>query len=189
MSLIVAVEDGTGQEDANSYVSVADADSYFTGHVYPAAWVLPANASLKGAALVMATRLIDSNCRFDGFRKSNLQALQWPRVRCIDREANGVVGLPCLAFGLGAMSPQYLASDSVPQCVVSATCEMAIELLRRDPTLDPVGFGLKSSAVSGSAFVYDKTDRRPVLPQVVVALLSRVLISAPGMAGVRLVRV
>jgi hypothetical protein len=34
MALTLIKEDGTGRTDANSYAAVADADSYFDGHLY-----------------------------------------------------------------------------------------------------------------------------------------------------------
>ena len=80
MALLITKEDGTGRPDANSYAAVADADAYFDGHLYVSAWT-GAAADRKAAALVMATRLIDSEFQFEGFRARDAQALQWPRER------------------------------------------------------------------------------------------------------------
>ena len=187
MALILIQEDGAGRIDANSYGSVANGDSYHDGHLYPGPWVAAA-ADRKSAALVMATRLIDAECEFLGFRKSNAQALQWPRVQVPDCEASGVYWVTGL-MALGLVAPQYLSSSVVPPFVVSATCEMARELLILDRTGAPLGEGLKSQLVSGSTFVFDKTDRRPVLTEAVVALLRRVLAASPNGPVARLVRV
>jgi hypothetical protein len=187
MPLSLIQEDGSAMVDANSYACVDDGDAYFLGHLYPAPWA-EASADSKAAALVMATRLIDAYCEFLGFRKSDSQALQWPRVQVPDREASGVFFVPGMMMGAGPMAPQYLSSNTVPQCVIDATCELARELLLTDRTAAPQGEGLKSSAVSGSTFVFDKLDRRPVLTPVVEALLCRVLAGSPGKSMVRLVR-
>lgn len=189
MPLVLVKEDGTGMSTANTYASVADGDAYFLAHAYPAPWTPPPAPDNRDAALVMATRLIDAYCRFGGFKKTVGQALQWPRQAVVDREADfGVagVGLVRQAWPVG---PVYLSADVVPPCVVQATCEMARELLKVDRTGAPQGEGLKSSAVSGSTFVFDKTDRRPVLTSTVIALLSRVLICSPNGACVPLRRV
>ena len=190
MALVIVKEDGTGRVDANSYASWADGDAYFAGHAYPTPWVFQITqyAASPEPALVMATRLIDAYCRFDGFKKSVAQALQWPRQAVVDREADfGVagVGLVRQAWPVG---PVYLSADVVPACVVQATCEMARELLAVDRTGAPLGEGLKSSSVSGSTFVFDKNDRRPVLTSTVIALLSRVLKGSPTGASVPLRR-
>ena len=188
MAVTLIQEDGTARMDANSYASVADGDVYHAAHLYPGPWAT-ATADAKATALVMATRLIDSYCEFLGFHKSDAQALQWPRVQVPDRESSGVCFVPGMLRGAGPMAPQYLSSDSVPKCVVDATCELARELLVVDRTGAPLGQGLKSSAVSGSTFVFDKLDRRPVLTSGTMALLHRVLAAGPGSSSVKLQRV
>src|SRR3954466_15851659 len=83
MALTLIKEDGSGLSDSNSYADVADGDAYFDGHLYPSAWVLSAS-DRKEQALVMATRVIDAAYRFNGWRTSDAQALQWPRTNCPD---------------------------------------------------------------------------------------------------------
>ena len=77
MALTLIKEDGTGKVDANAYANAADGDAYHEGHLYAAAWTV-ASAGNKDAALVMATRLIDSQFQFGGFKRLSTQALQWP---------------------------------------------------------------------------------------------------------------
>ena len=87
MALTLVKEDGTGKVDANSYASVADGDAYFEGHLYATAWTA-ATSGTKAAALVMATRLVDTQVQFNGYRAHETQALQWPRERCPDPDRN-----------------------------------------------------------------------------------------------------
>jgi hypothetical protein len=72
-------EDGTGLPDATSYVSVEDADSYFTlrGN---SAW-LDLTLEQKQSSLVQATDYLDSvfGTRFIGVKSKTDQALEWPR--------------------------------------------------------------------------------------------------------------
>ncbi|MGZ4965288.1 MAG: DnaT-like ssDNA-binding protein [Limisphaerales bacterium] len=206
MALVVVKEDGTGLANANSYAVAADGDDYHAAHLYASAWT-GATAGNKDIALVMATRLIDAQCEFLGFHKSNVQALQWPRVQVPDREASGVFWAPGLVIGLGPAAPLYLSSDVVPPCVIAATCELARELLITDRTGPPLGEGLKSASVktatstkpvgttgvassasAASAYVYEKSDRRPIMTPVVEALLRRVLAGSPGKSTVKVVR-
>ena len=81
MALTLVKEIGSGLANANSYADVTDGDSYFEGHLYASAWMAALTAT-KTAALVMATRLVDSQFQFNGFRSNEGQALQWPRERC-----------------------------------------------------------------------------------------------------------
>ncbi len=89
MALTLVKEDGTGMADANSYADVADGDAYFEGHLYASAWT-GATEDTKASALVMATRLIDSQFQFRGFRAHSEQALQWPRTECPDPDRGSV---------------------------------------------------------------------------------------------------
>jgi hypothetical protein len=177
-------EDGSGLATANSYASVDDGDAYHLAHLYATKWTV-ASQSDKATALVMATRLIDAYCRFLGSRKSDTQALQWPRVEVPDVESSSNAYMPGL-LRLGILAPVYLSSETVPVCVIHATCEEARTLLIEDRTANPTGEGLASSVVDDSKFVFDKTDRPPVITATAQALLRRVVVGGAGQA--RLVR-
>ena len=106
MALTLIKEDGTGKVDANSYATAADGDAYHDGHLYATAWT-GATLANKEKALVMATRLIDGEYQFNGFKRSDAQALQWPRERCDDpdRSVVGIVaGVLSGSFGRDACS-------------------------------------------------------------------------------------
>src|SRR5512137_2065404 len=135
MALTLVKEDGTGKADGNSYADVADGDAYFEGHLYATAWT-GATSDTKAAALVMATRLIDAQFQFNGFRANEAQALQWPRERCPDPDASRLS-----ASVLGWLGDNFVESDLVPSGVVQATCEMARELIIEDRTAAPPGEG------------------------------------------------
>src|SRR5438046_10234283 len=83
MALTLIKEDGSGKVDANSYANAADGDAYHDGHLYASAWAA-ATTGNKEKALVMATRLIDTQFQFNGWRSHDEQALQWPRDHCPD---------------------------------------------------------------------------------------------------------
>ena len=166
MALTLIKEDGTGKADANSYATAADGDAYHEGHLYASAWT-DATSGKQEAALVMATRLIDAYFQFGGRKASAVQALQWPRVGCVDRDA-GAAGR-VLGGRLDCFS-----SDAVPAVVVAATCELARELIAADRTANPLGEGLRSNRLGDSTVVFDKRDRPPVISHVAQALLGKV---------------
>jgi hypothetical protein len=179
MALTLIKEDGTGRTDANSYATAAEADSYFEGHLYASAWSA-ATAATKAAALVMATRLVDSQYQFHGYRAHDTQALQWPRERCPDPDRNLVTST--------TMSPvltNFVPSTQVPQPVSFAVCEMARELLIVDRTAAPAGEGIESTATSthtktsssdtssSSTTKYSKSDTRTIISRVAQAMLCK----------------
>lgn len=83
MSLIV--EDGSFRADAESYLSVADADTYNLKHSANVAWIAAVTAD-KERALRRATQYLDLQYLTDyvGERTTNTQALAWPRVDVVD---------------------------------------------------------------------------------------------------------
>ncbi len=195
MALTLVKEDGTGKADANSYADVADGDSYFEGHLYASAWTA-ATADTKAAALVMATRLVDSQFQFNGYRAHETQALQWPRERCPDPDRNAVTS--------SLQSPvlsSFVPNDVVPTGIAFAVCEMARELLIADRTAAPPGEGISSTQTSTASHdsaggsssqtsvSYSKEDTRPIMSRVAQAMLAKYGALIQGGSGsVRLVR-
>ncbi len=195
MALTLVKEDGTGRADANSYADVADGDAYFDGHLYASAWT-GATADKKAAALVMATRLIDAEYQFNGFRAHDAQSLQWPREKCPDPDASLVS-----VSVLGWVGDNFVEPDLVPVAVVQATCEMVRELLIADRTAAPPGEGIGTAQTSqathtgtgGSSSMtsttYSKSDTRPIISRVAQAMLSKYGAPVSGGSGaVRLTR-
>jgi hypothetical protein len=196
MALTLIKEDGTGKVDANSYAAVADGDAYFEGHLYATAWTA-ATSGTKAAALVMATRLVDTQVQFNGYKAHETQALQWPRERCPDPDRNAVsssLQSPLLS--------SFVPNDEVPAGVASAVCEMARELLIVDRTAAPPGEGISSTQTSSAthdsaggsssqtSVSYSKEDTRPIMSRVAQAMLAKYGALIQGGSGsVRLVRV
>lgn len=71
-----------GDVNADSYVSVEEADSIVESSVDRSAW--PEDDEDKEAALIEATRIIDSQFRWVGVIASDTQALRWPRSEVYD---------------------------------------------------------------------------------------------------------
>lgn len=186
MSLILIKEDGTGLPNANSYANAADADAYHDGHLYATSWTSATSAN-KEKALVFATRVIDSQYRFHGYRATTTQALQWPRTNCPDSDT-----------APDSTGTAYFSSDQIPTRLLNATCEMARALLSTDRTGAPIGEGIDtiqtsasssnhdgttSSSVSNSSMTrYSKVDTRPTISQAAQAFLSK-LGDLPGKAS------
>jgi len=92
MSLIV--EDGTGVADAQSGVSVANADAYFSARGITA-WT--GSVPAKEVALISGTEYAEIKWR--GKLKGKLQfpdtqALSFPRVNICDEEGRAITGVP-----------------------------------------------------------------------------------------------
>lgn len=120
------VEDGNGLSNAESYASVAEADSYFTARANED-WD---NVEDKEAALRKATDYMLQNYRerWQGYRNSTTQALDWPRSQV------EIVDAPS-----GYRSfPAYYATNYIPPEVKKACIELALIAGNQDltPNLD-----------------------------------------------------
>ena len=106
MSLIV--EDGTGKSDAESYISVADADTYFSNRgdtVWDALETAAKEESLRKSTDYMEQVYRES---WQGGRVFTTQALSWPRYSVL------VDGF-------------YIANDEVPDDVANACAILALK--------------------------------------------------------------
>jgi len=109
----MALDATVGGAAANSYVTVAEADAYFATRLQSTAWTGAVNAT-KEAALISATRLLDSSVEFTGAAADEVQALAWPRTGMLNR--NGYT----------------ILSSVIPAALKNVVCELALQLIGAD---------------------------------------------------------
>lgn len=117
---IPALDTTIGGAAANTYVTLAEADTYLDSRLNSVAWV--ANADDKTRALLEATRRMNE-LNWMGNRVTVTQRLAWPRW--------GVNKVDSAAFAGGYHSfygNPYLTTE-IPQPVKDAQCEWALALL------------------------------------------------------------
>lgn len=103
--------------NTNSYVTIADADTYFETRIDSAEWE-SADDETKEQALVTATQLIDER-HWIGAAVSSSQALAWPRKDAIYYDPR--------------MGQQItIANDEVPSQVKIAVYEQALHLVQNE---------------------------------------------------------
>lgn len=169
MALAFIAEDGSGLSNANSLISLANANAYYdrvpATYVHAAKWALPASTNaVKEQVLVLATDLIKTRWGFRGTKKFVTQALPFPRVNIWDE------------------SSFYVDDSSVPESIQFGTAELAGYLLVSDRTADPKTKGLKELTVDVIKLVFDKYDTPGAFPDSVQYFLS-VYGSPTGGAG------
>lgn len=92
-SATFVVEDGSGLTTSNSYCSTTAADTYHAAQGNPTDWA-DADLLTKQDALRRATEALDLafGSRWNGFRSTSEQALDWPRAWCTDSAGNDIAG-------------------------------------------------------------------------------------------------
>lgn len=107
--MALTVETGAVVVGAESYVSVAEADTYWS-YRNNGTWAA-ATPAAKEAALREAAQFLDTSYKWSGSLVSSTQVLLWPRVVGTDK------------------SGRTIASTSIPSPIKAAQCELALEAL------------------------------------------------------------
>jgi len=164
----IVVEDGTGLATAESYISVADASTYFTARGNTT-WDAIATDALREAYLRQATEYMISTYRrrWQGVRLDEDQALDWPR--------DGVV-----------VDSWEVDNDSVPTIIERACAELALKASSAELQPD-LTQGVLSEQVGVIKVEYDRNSPQATRYKTIDAMLAPFLKSGGG-ASVGLVR-
>lgn len=101
-----------GAPDANSYVTVAEADAYF-GEMFGYAQWAAASLGDREACVISASRSLDNFMEWSGRRATEVQSMDWPRVGGTDRYGD------------------IIPSDILPEALIRATFETAFVILTK----------------------------------------------------------
>lgn len=168
MTFSLIVEDGTGRSDANAYATVAEADTYYEGHLYDGDWGA-ATSTVKQKSLAMATRVLDAELEWFGARVYQDQALEWPRYQVRDQDG------------------YILDSNIVPTIVKDATAELARYLIHSDLTAGDYQ-GFEKIKLGSLEMVRREGSSGSPLPRIVVVMLRHVARVASDQSCVPLTR-
>lgn len=143
--MALVVETGSGSSTAESYISVADTDTYFStmrgdSSEYASDWTA-ATTAVKEACLRWATRLVDKYWVWDGEKSTTTQKLRWPRSYVLDDEGDEIEG------------------DEIPDDLKWSVAEQARALLVDATRVDDQEIGLTSLGVGNIQLAFDKYDR------------------------------
>jgi len=145
-----------GGSVSNSYVTIEEADQYFTSRNHSSDWE---SVTDKDKFLITATNQVDWYFNFNGVRTSDTQALEFPRTECYDSKLD-----------------QYVASDEIPKKVKYAVFELVLASIDEDRFQDSDMTGLQEVQVgtlrikSNSSGIWQ--DKKKPVPDIVVHVLS-----------------
>ena len=166
----MALDATVGGANANSYVTVEEADSYFLERLHSGAWV---TSTVKEAALITASRLLDWELVFSGSKALDAQAMQFPRSDLVLNDGTEVL------------------STIIPREIKFATFELALFSLSADRTADNPLAGIEMAkagplAIKATPAGYDSTASK-VIPEHIRRMLAD-FIANGSISVVRLVR-
>jgi hypothetical protein len=174
--MAVVIVATVGGSTSNSYVTLAEAESYMEARLNAALWDA-ASDDTKNRALVESTRELDV-LDWDGWRTDDVQALSWPREWVVDPDdPNG----------------DYFASNVIPQRVKDACMELANQFVKAGTTdvaaLDDTT-GIRRKKVDVLETEYEPGYRKAGMARYprVMAFIRPLLKSVVGSLMVRVVR-
>ena len=165
----MALNDTIGSADANSYVSLVEANAYFLDRAHSEPWE---DEEYQTQSLITASSIIDWYVTWKGARVTGTQSMDWPRSDVLDK--------------VGELYPE----DVIPNDVKTAVYEMALSSLEADRTADGDLAGL-AEVKAGSLMI--KTDdgmyntQPDTIPDKIWKILAG-LTTKSGIGVVRLVR-
>lgn len=183
----MALEATAGSPNADSYFTIAEADTYFTARGV-SKWT--GSAVAKEAAARKGTSYLDNAYRqlWKGYRTEQAQRLAWPRIgNGGDQRARfAVADRTFPVYGLTDEDGFEIPTNEIPRQVKEAAMEAAL-LALTGTSLEPVlerGGQIKSVSKGLGPLQKSVTyaDGAPVLPRftVIDGLLSALAKSAPG---------
>lgn len=153
MAVTLVVETGSGLDTANSYATAAQGDDYHQQHLHDTTWTA-ATQEEKESALVWATRLLDEQVQWYGYKSSFEQALEWPRQGVYDRDGRNLINY-----------------DEIPTWLKHATAELARYLIAEDRTAEYEGKGIKFMGAGPLQVSFDKGDVKSIIPRSVTSIV------------------
>ncbi len=148
----MALDATVGGASSDSYITVADADTYHGTTLNSTDWDSAVTAT-KEKALKSATRLLDERIEWNGSKYTEAQSLRWPRSNVTDPDGYAV------------------GTDEIPTAITNATAEFAKRLISSDTTGNAEGKGVSSVKAGSVDITFDKTDTADVLPDIVSEML------------------
>ena len=150
----------------NSYINVANADTYFEHMIHADSW-RAADDTVKENALITATSWLDrQDWEGEKYQDAPAQVLDFPRSGLIDSEGNAV------------------DETAVPQEIFDATCELGLILILDNEAQDSSGTGSNIKILeAGSAKIqYFRAEGGSRFPTIVDELIGLWLTAGSGSA-------
>lgn len=146
-----------GASNANSYLTVAEADAYHDSRLSSTDWSSAAT-DIKTVALIMGTRILDAMYDWRKTTSTDEQVLLWPRDGLIDyKERN------------------FIENTIIPEELKNAVAELARQLIIEDRTLDNDISKLKINSLTAGpvSLGFGEGVEPQVIPDAVFWLIPR----------------
>jgi hypothetical protein len=165
MAFTFIVETGLGIANANSYVTVEEADDYMASNIHGRDAWNALDVEDKQHLLVWSTRFIDQRAIWNGYKSSAGNSLRWPRSGVYDRDK------------------YYVDDFSIPTPVKQAVVELAAYLLVADPNVTQGSDGLSKLKVDVIELTFNGNQKLSQFPLSIAMILDGLGVLRSGNGG------
>lgn len=165
--MAVVIDATVGGANANSYLTLAEAETFFEASLNVTSWTA-ASDDVKNAALVEATREIDIYFEWIGIIYTVDQALSWPRN--ITDYRGDEFGYD--EVGYGYQLDKNPADGTIPQILKNAVCKLAKVLIDGGYSIEEQN--IDEIKVGPIDIKFSKTIKESGFPKEVIDMLLRI---------------
>lgn len=166
-----AIDTTISGANANSYLTLAEAEAYFDDRLNISAWQ-DTDADNRTRALLHAAQRLERE-NWLGDRATTTQRLAWPRIGVAKVDATaGVypwVGSGGYSYGI---SREEYESDEIPQQIKDAQCELALHFLANGAAPGAGNSRVKSFSADGLSVTREFATIVGSLPEEIAGLLA-----------------
>ena len=150
MTATIIVEDGTIVAGANSYVSIADLDTYASDR----------GVTITGTQADLIIQAMDyiESLQFIGLQLTENQALSWPRSDAVKKRI------------------YWYDTDEIPQCLIDAVCETALAVDAGNSPLNNIDRATKKEKVGDLEVEYKDGSASSTIVKKINAKLKALII-------------
>ena len=183
----MTIDATAGGASANSYVTTAEADTYFGTSYNRTLWA-DAITATKETLLIEASRLLDTLVQWNGYLATNTQVLSWPRSYVQNPDSYPAHR----SYMDSSLGGPYLSSTTIPKPIKEIAYELAYDILAKS------GFQSAESELTkvklGTLSVdFSERVKSQGFPQIVRDMITRwgeyAVHSSNNVSSVELVRV
>lgn len=147
-----AIDTTISGANANSYLTLAEAEAYFDDRLNISAWQ-DTDADNRTRALLHAAQRLERE-NWLGDRATTTQRLAWPRI------------------GVAKVDAEEYESDEIPQQIKDAQCELALHLLANGAAPGAGNSRVKSFSADGLSVTREFATIVGSLPEEIAGLLA-----------------
>ncbi|KPK01864.1 MAG: hypothetical protein AMK71_04130 [Nitrospira bacterium SG8_35_4] len=152
--MALVIDATAGGASSNCYTTLSDAGVFLEQNIHTYAEWDALSDNDKSACLIMATRLLDEQVDWIGSKKTEAQALAWPRQFVYNPEG-------------------YSVDDStIPDFLANATAEFGRHLALENRLAENATLGFSKIQVSSIDLRIKRTDRKKIIPKVVWSMIN-----------------